>query len=60
MACEVALPEIGKSLGFDGQVVYFKNVEGDVRHGLGLRFFDISSEDEATLIEYLNWLESGI
>jgi CheY-like chemotaxis protein len=58
LLCEVALPEFGQSLRFEGEVVYFADRQGSRRQGLGLRFFDISSEDEARLIEYLGWLES--
>ncbi|MBW1882093.1 MAG: hypothetical protein JRJ58_01085 [Deltaproteobacteria bacterium] len=58
MPCELALPEFGHSLSFEGEVVHFNATPGSPRQGLGLCIFDISSEDEATLIEYLSWLES--
>ena len=60
MPCEVALAKVGKSLKFEGEVVYIKDAQGGLHQGLGLRIFDMSSEDEATLIEYVQWLESSI
>lgn len=58
MQCEMTIPELGRSLRFEGQVLYTGGDQGENRQGLGLRFFDISAEDEAALIEYLGWLES--
>jgi CheY-like chemotaxis protein len=58
MPCELVLGEFGKSLRFEGKVVHRDTPTGGPRQGLGLCIFDISSEDEATLIEYLSWLES--
>lgn len=60
MHCEMTLPEFGRSLRFEGEVLYSGESQGAHRRGLGLRFFDISAEDEATLIEYLGWLESRV
>ncbi len=58
MQCEVSLPELGRALRFRGEVLYCAEAQGASRQGLGLRFFDISPEDEAALIEYLVHLES--
>ncbi len=59
MRCEIALPELGRTLTFDGEVLYASMQQGSTRKGVGLRFSEISSEDEATLIEYLGWIESS-
>lgn len=59
MRCELVLPEIGRSLTFAAEVLYRGELQGTERKGLGLRFCDMESEDEAALIDYLAWLESG-
>lgn len=59
MKFEIKLPELGRALRFDGEVLYSKETRGNHHRGLGLRFLDISAEDEASLIEYLSWLESS-
>ena len=56
MSCEMLLPELGRDLHFAGEVLYRAENQGALP-GLGLRFQDISSTDEALLIEYLEWLE---
>ena len=55
--CEIALPDVGRNLRFEGEILYRSEDQG-TPSGLGLRFADISSEDEAALIEYLIRLES--
>ncbi len=57
MHCELMLPDIRRQLRFEGQVLYRAEGQGSLP-GLGLRFSDISAEDEAALIEYLTRLES--
>ncbi|MFK7894913.1 MAG: response regulator [Myxococcota bacterium] len=59
MRCEISLPELGRSLSFDGEVLYSSLQQGSTRKGIGLRFSDISTDDEAALIEYLGWIESS-
>jgi hypothetical protein len=56
MLCEIVLPELKRHFRFEGEVLYRTETQG-VPSGLGLRFSDISPEDEAALIEYLVWLE---
>jgi CheY-like chemotaxis protein len=56
MQCELVLPELGRDLRFDGEVLYRSESQGSVQ-GLGLRFYEISPEDETALIGYLTWLE---
>ena len=56
--CEIALPELGRTLRFAGEVRYRTDSQGTNPTGLGLRFRDLSTEDEVSLIEYLAWLES--
>jgi two-component system chemotaxis response regulator CheY len=58
MRGKVALPEIGRALPFEGEVRYCTESQGVARQGVGLRFFDMSSADEAMLIDYLGLLES--
>lgn len=58
MHCSVTLPELGQTLRFEGEVLYCGETQGAGRLGLGIRFFDISEEDESRLIEYLAWLEA--
>ena len=58
MNCEVRLPELGRALRLGGEVLYCSDSQGTQLNGFGIRFSDISSEDEASLIEYLTWLES--
>jgi two-component system chemotaxis response regulator CheY len=58
LQCAVRLPEVGHTLRFGGEVLYRSEVQGAAAQGLGLRICDISSENEAALIEYLAWLES--
>jgi len=58
MQCELVLPEIGRDLRFNGEVLYRSEPQGS-NQGLGLRFYDISPEDEAALIEYLTWIEQN-
>ena len=57
--CEIKLPELGRALQFDGEVLYSSQSSGSQHRGLGLRFLEISAEDEAALIEYLTWLEAS-
>ena len=57
--CEVQLPELRHTLRFGGEVIYRAQAQGADAHGLGVRICDISSENEAALIEYLTWLESN-
>ncbi len=57
MRCELALPELGRDLRFEAEVLYRAESQGALP-GLGLRFFDISPEDEAALIAYLTSLET--
>lgn len=59
MNCEVKLPKLGRVLHFGGEVIYHSEPQGAQGKGVGLRFCEISSEDEASLIEYLAWLESA-
>ncbi len=56
MLCEIVLPELKRHFRFEGEVLYRTETQG-VPFGLGIRFSDISPEDEAALIEYLFWLE---
>jgi hypothetical protein len=58
MRGKVSLPEIGRALPFEGEVRYCNESQGVARQGIGLRFFEMSSADEALLIEYLSLLES--
>jgi DNA-binding response OmpR family regulator len=60
MNCEVSLPELGRALRFAGQVLYRNESQGGQAKGFGVRFCEISPEDETSLIEYLAWLESAI
>jgi len=57
MLCEIVLPELKRHFRFEGEVLYRAESQG-APAGLGLRFADISPEDEALLIEYLIRLES--
>ena len=57
--CEVQLPELRHTLRFGGEVLYRTESQGADAHGLGVRICDISSENEAALIEYLTWLEAN-
>jgi two-component system chemotaxis response regulator CheY len=57
--CEIKLPELGRALHFDGEVLYAIESRGNQHRGLGLRFRNISTDDEVALIEYLTWLESS-
>lgn len=52
MHCEIALPELGRQVGFDGEVLYRAESQGALP-GLGLRFADISADDEEALIAWL-------
>ena len=58
MKVEIKLPELGRALHFDGEVLYRGEPQGGQGNGHGLRFSEISTEDEASLIEYIAWLES--
>ncbi len=60
MKVEIKLPELGRALHFCGEVLYRGEPQGGQGKGLGLRFSEISTEDEASLIEYIAWLESII
>ena len=59
MNCEINLPELGRALQFGGEVLYRSESQGAQLKGFGIRFCEISPEDEASLIEYLAWLESA-
>ena len=56
LLCALALPELGRELRFEGQVLYRADAQG-LLPGLGIRFAAISAEDEASLIAYLTRLE---
>jgi DNA-binding response OmpR family regulator len=58
MNCEVTLAELGCVLHFTGEVLYRSESQGNQLKGFGVRFCEISPEDETSLIEYLAWLES--
>jgi len=58
MRCKIELPDTGKTVLFEGEVRYCAESQGVSHQGIGLRFFEMSSADEATLIEYLAILES--
>jgi len=60
MNCEITLPELGRALRFGGEVLYRSRSQGTQLKGFGIRFCEISPEDEASLIEYLAWLESAL
>ena len=60
MQCAIELPELGRALNIDGEVLYRSHSQGAEGNGLGLRFCEISPEDEALLIEYLAWIESTL
>ena len=53
MRCEIALPELGRQIGFDGEVLYRAESQGIVP-GLGIRFANIAPEDEEALIAWLD------
>lgn len=53
MRCEIALPELGRQVGFDGEVLYRAESQGAIP-GLGLRFENIAAEDEEALIKWLD------
>lgn len=57
MTCELVVPELGRDLRFEGEVLYKAESQGALP-GLGLRFADISPEDEAALIAYLTRLDA--
>lgn len=59
MRCEIALPELRRALSFDAEVLYASMQQESTRKGVGLRFSEISTEDEEALIEYLGWIESS-
>jgi len=59
MICEITLPELGRALQFGGEVLYRSRSQGAQSRGFGVRFCEISPEDETSLIEYLTWLESS-
>ena len=58
MHCEIALPELSRSVEFEAEVLYRAATQAP-RPGLGLRFTNISEADEAALIEYLKRIEGG-
>ena len=53
MRCQISLPELRRKLDFVGEVLYRTELQGMDRQGIGVRIREISSEDEATLIEYV-------
>ena len=59
MRCEIALPELGRQVGFDGEVLYRAESQGAVP-GLGLRFANITPEDEEALIAWLDRREKEL
>lgn len=59
MNWEIKLPELGRALHFSGEVLYRSASQDSARIGLGLRFCEISADDEALLIRYLSLLESA-
>jgi two-component system chemotaxis response regulator CheY len=60
MKCEITLPGLGRALRFGGEVLYRSQSQGTQLKGFGIRFCEISPEDETSLIEYLAWLESAL
>ncbi|MBY0399829.1 response regulator [Myxococcota bacterium] len=55
--CEVALPELHRSLAFVGEILYRSELQGVDRQGIGVRIQEISPEDEAALIAYVTLRE---
>ncbi|MEM9177343.1 MAG: response regulator [Myxococcota bacterium] len=53
MRCEIALPDLGRQVGFEGEVLYRAESQGALP-GIGLRFADIAPEDEEVLIAWLD------
>ena len=56
LQCALRLPEVDQELRFEAEVLYRADVQGGLP-GLGLRFSEISAEDEAALIDFLARLE---
>jgi two-component system chemotaxis response regulator CheY len=58
IGCKIELPNTGRTVVFEGEVRYCAESRGVSHQGIGLRFFEMPSDDEAALIEYLATLES--
>jgi two-component system chemotaxis response regulator CheY len=56
--CELRLPELGRTLRVQAEVLYRMGAAGAKRRGVGMRFRHFPEADEPLLIEYLRSLES--
>ena len=56
---QVALPEVGATLGVSAEVIHVRTVPGSAKRGLGLRFRSFDEGGETLLIRWLRALESG-
>jgi len=57
--CEVTLPELGRAVRAEGEVLYRAVASGDGRRGLGVRFQRFAEGNEALLIRYLRSLDGS-
>ncbi|MGH0037092.1 MAG: response regulator [Myxococcota bacterium] len=55
--CELSLPELGRTLEVEGEVLYRTSASGDSSRGFGVRFQRFHNGSEPLLIRYLATLE---
>lgn len=56
---QIALPEVGATLGVNAEVIHVRTVPGSARRGLGLRFRAFDEGGESLLIRWIRTLERG-
>ncbi len=57
--CDLTLPELGRDVQVDAEVLYRVSGAGRTRRGVGVRFREFSDGAEALLIRYLTTLDRG-
>ena len=57
--CELLLPEFGRTLHVQSEVLYRSGDPGATHRGIGVRFHNFAEEDEPVLIRYLRDLEKA-
>ncbi len=51
--CRMTLPELGRSISFEAQVLYHREASGTIAPGMGVRFQAFDSGHEPVLLQYL-------
>ncbi len=58
--CRMTLPELGRSITFEAQVLYHREASGTLAPGMGVRFQAFETGHEPVLLQYLRGIDPSI